>query len=81
MTSVSKNVQTDKFDDIVSEYNSTYRTINMKTVDVKDHAYIDSGQEVNDNDPKLQVGDYVRISKYKKFLLKDILRIGLKKFL
>ena len=81
MTSVSKNVQIDKFDDIVNEYNSTYRTINMKTVDVKDNAYIDSGQEVNDNDPKLQVGDYVRISKYKKFLLKDILRIGLKKFL
>ena len=80
MTSVSKNVQIDKFDDIVNEYNSTYRTINMKTVDVKDNAYIDSGQEVNDNDPKLQVGDYVRISKYKKFLLKDILRIGLKKF-
>ena len=53
----------------------------MKTVDVKDNAYIDSGQEVNGNDPKLQVGDYVRISKYKKFLLKDILRIGLKKFL
>ena len=81
MTSVSKNVQIDKFDDIVNEYNSTYRTINMKTVDVKDNAYIDSGQEVNGNDPKLQVGDYVRISKYKKFLLKDILRIGLKKFL
>ena len=80
MTSVSKNVQIDKFDDIVNEYNSTYRTINMKTVDVKDNAYIDSGQEVNGNDPKLQVGDYVRISKYKKFLLKDILRIGLKKF-
>ena len=53
----------------------------MKTVDVKDNAYIDSSQEVNGNDPKLQVGDYVRISKYKKFLLKDILRIGLKKFL
>ena len=81
MTSVSKNVQIDKFDDIVNEYNSTYRTINMKTVDVKDNAYIDSGQEVNDNDPKLQVGDYVRISKCKKFLLKDILQIGLKKFL
>ena len=66
MTSISKNVYVDKLDDIVNEYNNTYhRTIKMKPVDVKDHTYIDSSKEVNDKDPKFQVGDHVRISKYK----------------
>ena len=42
VTSISKNVQIDKLDDIVNEYNNTYRrTINMKPVDVKDNTYID----------------------------------------
>ena len=36
MTSASKNVYTDKIDDIVNKYNNTYyRTIKMKPVDVK----------------------------------------------
>ena len=42
MTSVSKNVYTDKLDDIVNDYNNTYhRTIKMKLIDVKDNTYID----------------------------------------
>ena len=32
--------------------------------------YIDFGKEVNDNDPKFEVGNHVRISKYKKFFAK-----------
>ena len=32
-------------------------------------------------DPKVKVGDHVRISRYKIVLLKDILQIGQKKFL
>ena len=71
MTSVSKNVDIDKLDDIVNEYNNTYhRTIKMKPVDVKDNAYIDFGKEVNDKDPKFKVGDHVRISKYKNIFAK-----------
>ena len=36
MTSVSKNVYTDKLDDTVSEYNNIYySTIKMKPLDVK----------------------------------------------
>ena len=35
----------------------------MKPVDVKDNTYINSSKEVNDKDPKLQVGDHVGISK------------------
>ena len=38
----------------------------MKPVDVKDNTYINFGKEVNDKDPKFQVGYYIRISKYKK---------------
>ena len=37
----------------------------MKSIDVKDNTHIDSVKEVNDEDPKFQVGDCVRISKYK----------------
>ena len=41
-TLVSKNVYTDKLDDIVAEYNNAYhRTIKMKPVYVKDNTYID----------------------------------------
>ena len=82
MTSVSKNVHIDELDDKVNEYNNTYhRTIKMKPVDVKDNTYIDFKKEVNDKDHKFKVGDHVRISKYKIFLLKDTHQIGLKKFL
>ena len=42
----------------------------MKPIDVKDNAYIDSIKKVNDKDPKFQVGDYVRISKYKNIFTK-----------
>ena len=49
MTSVLKNMCTDKLDDIVSKYNNTYHgTIKMKPVDVKDNTYIDFKKEVND---------------------------------
>ena len=82
MTAISKNVYIDKLDDIVNEYNNTYhRTIKMKPADVKDNTYIDFGKVVNDKDPKFNIGDHVRISKYKNILVKDIHQIGLKKFL
>ena len=66
MTSISKNVYVDKLDDIVNEYKNTYhRTIEMKSIDVKDNTYIDIDKDVNDKDPKFKIGDHVRISKYK----------------
>ena len=77
MTSISKNVYNDELDDIVNEYNNTYRrTIKMKSVDVKDNKYIDSVElcsmklQSNDKDPKFRVGDHVRISKYKNIFAK-----------
>ena len=76
MTSKSKNVYTDKLDDIVNEYDNSYhRTIKMKPVDVKDNRYIDSielhptGLHSN-KDPKFKVGDHVRIFKYKNIFAK-----------
>ena len=69
MTSISKNIYIDKFDDIVNEYNNIYHgTIKMKPIDVKDNTYINISKELNDNDPKFKVGDHVRISKYKNIL-------------
>ena len=66
MTSVSKNVDIDKLDDIVNEYDNTYhRTIKMKPVDVQDNTYFEFEKEVNNKDPKFKVGDHTRISKYK----------------
>ena len=42
MTSISKNVYTDKLDDTVNEYNNTYhRAMKMNSADVKDNTYID----------------------------------------
>ena len=64
MTSISKNVYIDKLDDIVNEYNNTYhRTIQMRPVDVKYNTHINFDKEVNNKDPKFQVGDHVRLSK------------------
>ena len=71
MTSISKNVCTDKLDDIVKKYNNTYHTsIKMKPVDVKDNTYTDFKKEVNDKDPKFKIGDHVRIYKYKNIFAK-----------
>ena len=71
MTSISKNVYIDKLYDIVKKYNNTYHTsIKMKPVDVEDNTYIDFNKEVNDKNPKFEVGDHVRISKYKNIFTK-----------
>ena len=72
MTSISKNLYIDKLDDIVNKYNNTYhRTIKMNLADVKDNTYINFGKEVHDKDSKFQVGDHVRISKYKNLFAKE----------
>ena len=82
MTSISKNVYTDILNNIVIEYNNIdRRTIKMEPVDFKDNTYIDFNKEVVNKDPKFKVVDHVRISRYKNSFAKDILHIGLKKFL
>ena len=64
MTSISKNVSTDKLDDIINKYNNAYGSrIKMKLVDVKSNTYINSSKEISDKDPELKICDVVRISK------------------
>ena len=71
MTSISKKVYIDKLDDIVDEYNNTYHTtVKMKPIYVKDNTYINTSKKINYKDPKLKVGDHVRISKYKYIFAK-----------
>ena len=82
MTLVSKNVYIDKLDDIVNEYNNTYhKPIKMKPADFKDNTYIDSGKEVNDKIVNFKFVIMLEYQNAKTFLPKDILQIGLKKFL
>ena len=53
----------DKSEDIVNKYNNAYhRTIKMKPVDIKPRTYVDSSKEINDKDPKFEIGDIARIS-------------------
>ena len=64
MTSISKNVYTDKLDAIVHKYNSTYNiTLEINPVDVTSNTYINSNKKIDDKDPKFIVGDIVRLSK------------------
>ena len=42
----------------------------MKPVNVKLNPYIDSSKEINDENPKSKIGDIVKASTCKTFLLK-----------
>ena len=63
----------------------------MKPIEVTGDFYVEPNKDSmklhsmelhsNKKGPKFKVGDHVRISKYKNFLLKDILQNGQKKFL
>ena len=71
MATVSKNVYFNILDNIVDKYNNKYHTtVKMKSIDVKCHAYAHYNVDFNEKDPKFQVGDYVRISKYKNIFTK-----------
>ena len=81
MTAISKNVYFDVLNDIVDECSNTYyKTIKMMPIDVGDDSFAEYN-ESNEKDPKFKVADHVRISSTKIFLLKDMLLIGVKKFL
>ena len=59
-------------DDIVNKYNNTvHRTIKMKPIEVTgDHCAEYNEDPSNKKDPKVKVGDNIRISKYKNFFAK-----------
>ena len=71
MASISKAVYIDKLNDIVLKLNNTYHsTIKIKPYDVKESTCVDQSVMNNDKDPKFEVGDRVRISKYKYIFAK-----------
>ena len=71
MAAISKYVYFDVLNDIVDEYSNTYhKTIKMKPIDVKSDSFAEYNEESNEKDPKLKVGDHVRISKYKNIFAK-----------
>ena len=71
MTATSKNVYVDVLDDIVNKYNNmVHKTIKMKPFDFTDDSFVECNEEENKKDPKFQVGDHVRISKYKNIFAK-----------
>ena len=66
MIAISKNVYFDVLDDIVSKYNNTvHRTIKMKTIDINSDSYAEYNEDFNKEDPKFEVDNHLRISKYK----------------
>ena len=68
---MSKNVYFDVLDDIVDNYtNIFHRTIKMKPTDVKPDFHAEYNVDSNEKDPKFQVDDRVRISKYKNIFAK-----------
>ena len=71
MALISQNVYIDRLDDVVNKYSNTcHSTIKMKPADVKPSAYIDSSKEISYQDPKFEIGDIFRISKYKNTFAK-----------
>ena len=71
MIAISKNVYFDVLDDIVDEYNNTYRkTIKMKPIDCANDSFAEYDEESNEKDPKFKVGDHVQISKFKNIFAK-----------
>ena len=64
-------------DDIVNKCNNTiHRTIKTKPIVVTNDSYAEYNEDSSKRNPKFKVGDRVRISKYKIFLLKDMFLVG-----
>ena len=82
MTEVSKGEYINKLDEVFNKCSNLYcRTITIISADVKLGTFIEYGVEHNEKYPILKAGDCVRISKYKIFLQKVALQIGLIKYL
>ena len=42
----------------------------MKPIDLKSNSFVEYNEESNEKDPKLKIGDHVRISNYKNTFAK-----------
>ena len=57
--------------DVVDKYNNTYhKTINKKPIDVKSNSYAKCNVDSNAKDSKFEIGDFLRITKYKNIFAK-----------
>ena len=66
MTAVPKNVYFDVLNDIVDKYNNIYHnSIKMKHTDIKSNSYAEYNVDSNAKNAKFEIGDHVRISRYK----------------
>ena len=75
MTTIGKNVYFNELDDIVKKYNNTvHSSIKMRPKDVAYIKYVEYSKETNKKSPKFEVGDNVRISKYKNIFAKGYAR-------
>ena len=82
MTAISKKVDFDVLDDIVNKYNNTvHKTIKTKPIDVKDDSYGEYDEDFNKKILNSKLVTMLEFQYVKTFLLKDMLQIGLKKFL
>ena len=71
MAAVSKNIYFNTLDGVVNKYNNTvYGSIKMKPTDFTSDSYAEYNEDSNKKDPKLKVGDHVRILKYKNIFNK-----------
>ena len=55
---------------MIKSNNAYHTTIKMKPVNVTSNTHIDFNKENNQEDSKFEVGDHVRISKYKNIFPK-----------
>ena len=82
MTSISKNVYTDKLDDIINKYNNKYhRTIIIKLVDEKRVHILTVVKKLIIKILNLKLVILLEYQNIKTFLQKAEFQIGLKKFL
>ena len=82
MTTIPNNVSFDVLDDIVDKYNNTvHRTIKMKAIDITSDSYAKYNEDLIKKTLNLKSMILSEYQKTKTFLLKDILKIGLKKIL
>ena len=71
MAAFSKNIYFDVLDNIVNKYSNTvHNTIQIKPIDVTSAFYTEYNEDSNETKPKFNVGNHVRISKYKKIFAK-----------
>ena len=82
MTAISKHVYFEVLNDVVNKYNNTvHRTIKMKPINVTSDYYAGYNEDSNKKILSLKLVIVLEFQNAKALLLKDMFRIGQKKFL